>query len=280
MPDMEARRSARPWLIPMVMGAVRDYRWTTLERRMRLDYWIAYWNRSGDASVAWDDGSLRLGPDALVLIPPLVWIRRRGRGSFEQWWSHFTVPAQPACARPLRLPCAGSLGDLLDQGWQAAWRLGCQHPSTVAAWHAALGLALSQVAWRPPEPPASDEVITRLQADLLARGLPPVANAVLAHNLGMHEKSLCRRFRRATDTGLQEWLRQRRIDLAAAALADGQEVEAVATRFGFANRSHLTRVFTRSRGVGPGLFRRLAGAGTAALHHAQAGRTPADGRRR
>lgn len=261
MTVMEARRDPRPWLVPLVLGVVRDYRWPAPGPRLRVDFWVAYWNRSGEAVIEGDDGSLPLDEQGLVLIPPLAWVRRQARTPFDQWWCHFTLPAPGAIARPIRLPCAGQLGVRLRQSWRSAWSLGCQHPATVASWHAVLGLALTRIPWDTSRPDPGDRVIASLQAELLATGLPPVGNALLARRLGMHEKSLCRSFRRATGAGLQEWLRQRRIDRAALALADGQEVDAVVAAAGFADRSQFSRQFTRSRGIGPGLFRRLARSG-------------------
>lgn len=258
MPVMEARRSRSPWLIPLVLGVVRDYQWNSLNQRLRMDFWIGYWNRSGDAVVEWDNGSMALDPGGLILIPPLVWVRRRCRGAFDQWWCHFTIPAQSSSACPIRLPCAGGLGIGLRRCWREAWRHGCQHPATVAAWHAVLGLALTQIPWETAAPDPLDHQISELQADLLAQGLPQIANAVLAKRWGMHEKSLCRRFSRATGCGLQAWLREQRIAQAARALTEGQPVDEVTKRFGFTDRSHFSRLFTRSRGIGPGLFRRLA----------------------
>ena len=66
-----------------------------------------------------------------------------------------------------------------------------------------------------------------------------------------------RQFRRTTGLPPHKWLLKRRIEVAKEKLADRRlSLSDVAAACGFADQSHLTRVFTRMVGVSPGAWRR------------------------
>jgi AraC-like DNA-binding protein len=66
-----------------------------------------------------------------------------------------------------------------------------------------------------------------------------------------------RAFRRSTGAAPHNWLLTRRVDLAKEKLRDDRSsLLDVALACGFADQSHLTRVFTRMVGVSPGAWRR------------------------
>lgn len=84
----------------------------------------------------------------------------------------------------------------------------------------------------------------------------------LASLAGVHPVHLARRFRAQFGCSVTEYLRNLRLHAAAAALADeAQPVGAVAAATGFADQSHLCRVFRSAVGVSPSGYRSLARAG-------------------
>ena len=77
----------------------------------------------------------------------------------------------------------------------------------------------------------------------------------LARAAGLSPFHLIRVFRKATGMTPHNWLVDRRVHLACNLLRDGLSATHVAARCGFADQSHLTRVFKSRLGVTPGQFR-------------------------
>ena len=86
----------------------------------------------------------------------------------------------------------------------------------------------------------------------------------LARDAGVHAVHLTREFRRYYGTSVVGYIQRERVGRAADALAGGSiPISHVALLAGFADQSHLTRVFKRGLGVTPGAFR--AGAARAGV---------------
>jgi len=104
-------------------------------------------------------------------------------------------------------------------------------------------------------------------------GAPMIANA-----LGISERYVYAVIR-SSGVSLGDWIRQQRVDAAAALLAgssaDRLSIAAVAHRFAFADHSHFTRSFRAVRGMTPSEWRRVA-AQTAA-GDGESGHLPAGG---
>lgn len=113
------------------------------------------------------------------------------------------------------------------------------------------------------------------EAIAVPRGSPPVATALrllagsvdatvplanLAAAAGCHAHSLLRRFRAETGTSPHAWHLRHRVALACLDLEQSDDsIEAIAERYGFCDRHHFSRVFTRYRSVAPATYRRTAG---------------------
>jgi len=79
----------------------------------------------------------------------------------------------------------------------------------------------------------------------------------VARECGLSVSHFSRSFRRSVGAAPQNWLLTRRVDAAKEKLRDGRlSLLNVALDCGFADQSHLTRVFTRMVGVSPGAWRR------------------------
>lgn len=249
----------RPWFEPVVVGVRRAYAW---ERpylaRQRVRYAQAYWNPGPGAAVTVEGERLELDRRALVLIPAGAWFQRENLAPFDHWWAHLRLRARPARPGAQQVAVEGELERLLDGLWRRSWAEGVATPAAQAEAHAALALALARIAWAGDERGGAHPHLGELLRDLEAEGWPHLGNDRLAARVGMHPKAFCRLFRQEAGTPPQDWLRARRLELAAELLEQGLSVDEVAAGGGFADRSHFTRLFRQHHGVGPGYYRRLA----------------------
>jgi AraC family transcriptional regulator len=96
-------------------------------------------------------------------------------------------------------------------------------------------------------------VTDAIRADLKA----PLKIADLAHDAGVHPVSLARAFRRHYGCSPADFIRRLRVEAARSTLARTDlPLSAVARLAGFADQSHLTRIFRRTVGTTPGCYRR------------------------
>jgi AraC-like DNA-binding protein len=82
--------------------------------------------------------------------------------------------------------------------------------------------------------------------------------AELAALAGLGKFQLLRRFRKAYGTTPHDWLLQRRADRARGLIRQGLGLAEAAASTGFADQSHMTRVFMRRFGFTPGTWRDAA----------------------
>ncbi len=78
--------------------------------------------------------------------------------------------------------------------------------------------------------------------------------AELAGLCGLSRFQLIRGFMRATGLTPHAYMIQRRIDLARRLIGDGMALAEAAADSGFADQSHMTRIFTGKYGVSPGAY--------------------------
>lgn len=110
-------------------------------------------------------------------------------------------------------------------------------------------------AWLPPHPRAAirrvkDYVDRTLDGDLALSRLAAVACLSPFH--------FQRVFHDETGMPIHAWVMQRRVRQALDLVAAGEPLGEIAAACGFADQSHLTRIFRRSVGVTPGRLRRRA----------------------
>lgn len=80
----------------------------------------------------------------------------------------------------------------------------------------------------------------------------------LASVAGVHSAHLSRVFRKQYRCSIGQYVRRLRIDLAARELVESpRSIAEIATRFGFADQSHFSRVFVKLIGLTPGRYRKL-----------------------
>lgn len=75
---------------------------------------------------------------------------------------------------------------------------------------------------------------------------------------GISKYQVLRRFQKAYGLPPHAWLLQQRAERARRLIRDGSGLALAATSAGFADQSHMTRVFVRQFGFTPGAWRRAA----------------------
>jgi AraC-like DNA-binding protein len=102
--------------------------------------------------------------------------------------------------------------------------------------------------------PFTSASISRSKALVDDNPTAAVTLADLARESGMSRFQLLRGFAKATGLTPHAYLVQRRIHLARRLIAGGAPLAQAATDSGFADQSHMTRIFVRKYGITPGAF--------------------------
>ncbi|MDB5849810.1 MAG: transcriptional regulator, AraC family-like protein, partial [Rhodoferax sp.] len=101
-----------------------------------------------------------------------------------------------------------------------------------------------------------DPVLTQAH-DHLADGAGEAPSlATLAHEAGLSKYQLLRRFASAYGITPHAWLLQRRAEQARSLIVRGEGLAQAAAAAGFADQSHMTRIFARQFGFTPGAWQR------------------------
>jgi AraC family transcriptional regulator len=107
----------------------------------------------------------------------------------------------------------------------------------------------------------SDDPLTRVRDRLRDGYGEDLRLSALAAEVGLHPAHLARRFRARYSNSIGEYLRRVRVERVIAELSRPDAVmpslAELALRCGFADQSHLTRVFRRHTGTTPARYRRL-----------------------
>jgi AraC-like DNA-binding protein len=126
------------------------------------------------------------------------------------------------------MQCDQSLLHLL-----AAMRRGTRHPAPITSAPHAIALARSLI---------DDDPAASLTLDDLARAS------------GLSRFQVLRGFVKATELTPHAYLVQRRIALARRLIGGGSTLADAAAASGFADQSHMTRIFVRKYGLSPGAY--------------------------
>jgi AraC-like DNA-binding protein len=105
-----------------------------------------------------------------------------------------------------------------------------------------------------PAPRAMDRVRARLADELLE----PPSLAGLASMEGLSKYQLLRRFEKTYGMPPHAWLLAQRAERARRLVRDGMSLALAAAASGFADQSHMTRVFVRHFGFTPGAWQKAA----------------------
>jgi len=121
----------------------------------------------------------------------------------------------------------------------------------------ACALLLDRHTTRRPWREAPGEV-RKVRDRLADDSAQPPTLAELASIAGLSRFQVLRRFEKTYGVPPHAWLLQRRAELARALIREGSGLAAAAAACGFADQSHMTRVFARQFGFTPGAWRKAA----------------------
>jgi AraC-like DNA-binding protein len=168
--------------------------------------------------------------------------------------SDFTGGREVAITRPviadapLRTALLASFAQL-GRRRHAADALACEE-ALVRTW----GLLLARHGSAPPGEQAAGDV-ARVRECLADDLLATPSLAQLASLVGLSRFQVLRRFRAAYGLPPHAWLQQQRAERARSLIRTGASLADAAAASGFADQSHLTRVFVRHFGFTPGAWR-------------------------
>ncbi|MBV6458410.1 MAG: hypothetical protein HONBIEJF_01537 [Fimbriimonadaceae bacterium] len=104
-----------------------------------------------------------------------------------------------------------------------------------------------------------NSIVDRAQEWIDGRFLEPINLSAAARGIGVHPSHLARGFRSQLGVSVGDYIRDRRLEWARTRLADPTlKIAQIAIEAGFADQSHLTRLFTARYGRTPGAMRRDA----------------------
>ena len=226
-------------------------------------YWRLYWNKVPGASIELADGArYELTARRVHLIPAWVRFSHDTVGPIEHHYVHVGIVGVTAVTirriftEPFTLshdPQAEALAAAVSSPPPQAVAI-CRAKAAV---HAALASVLTSLS--------GDEVLLLDAPVRLAPALnridehPGLDNgrAELAKCCHMSEDHFGRLFRKSVGSTPAQYVLERRIAAATQALIFTDEsIDQIADRLGFANRYHLTRMFTRRMGISPAAYRR------------------------
>ncbi len=222
-------------------------------------YWRLYRNAEPGWSIRHRGQTTALVPDRVILIAPETVYVGIGRTPCRHLWIHATGDGLMGGATPGIFSLDGDAVAMpLCSAVNATEESAGRRMLAVAL----LLVAVSRVADRIGQSPRRSASVAAAMA-LAERHLHRrLDNTELARAAGMQRNSFVRRFH--TEVGLtpQHWHQGRRIKAACLALERGDAtIDDIAAGYGFCDRHHFTRVFTRLRGIAPAAYRRSAGTG-------------------
>ncbi len=226
---------------------------------VRSPYWRLYYNHDPGWFVRWEARRFRLGPTTVVLIPAGATFDCVGNAGVSHLWLHFSP--QHWFAEGTQAPCSVPLTPLMRaaiSNTTAAHQAGQSDTRRARLYHAASALVHATFA-QPQAPRAVTHpehmqgLLTFIDENLAG----DLENADLARRAAMSTEHFSRWFKSVVGSPPAVYVRRVRVRQAARILSLGNEsIEDVAALCGFANRYHLSRVFSQQLGCGPAAFRR------------------------
>jgi len=225
----------------------------------KLPFWRLYWDSAPGAIIRYQEQTVALTPERIVLVPPNTELSQRlDRGPVTHFGAHFVTDA-PFNRLHSRLyifkaeTCLLSAITTLPPDEED--RL-INNPSLSTAVRGLICVLLSKI-------PATELQSLQLPERLIANMALIEANLQcalsyqeLARHMGVSVSTMFRRYQSELGLSPQEYLRQKRVEKACMLLHDQQQsIEQIADKTGFCDRYHFTKVFTAHTGESPARFR-------------------------
>ncbi len=228
------------------------------------DYAVLAITESGEAAGLEGEQGGRLGPGAVLLIPPRVVHAARSVGSSPWEYRAFYLSAERFDS------AAGAHGrtamtTVIHHAPRLARRLRELHRDLEAGADAAVTASLDATlrdlaplfdrAVSAKGERRTNGAVQRVRSLIDHAPLHRWSLGSLARAVGVSPFHLCHSFRRELGTTPYAYALQRRVGVARERLATAGTISQVAHDLGFADQSHLTRLFLRVFGVSPGEYR-------------------------
>ena len=219
-------------------------------------YWRIYHNAVKGWSINQSGRVTELTPERVIVVPPEVVYTTDGTCPTSHLFIHFSLRGLAAAPRgevvavPVRDAVAGAIEALRSAPAELPrWQ---QQALTLAVIGASIGsLPRTQLVEN-----VHGESVAVAIAHLAGHLDRPVSNDELAELVGMNTNAFIRRFRHEIGDTPHRYHLRARIDRAAIELVHTEDpIEDIASKTGFCDRHHFSRVFSRYRGMAPARYR-------------------------
>ena len=190
-----------------------------------------------------------------VLIPPHTHLACGNTATFGQLFLHFRLePGLAGHGDKLYFAKADAALDRLARTLRQALQTDTTTLDVALRAQALLSLALLTVPEADWAPRWEDARITAAAAAIRAAYPSKLANAVLAHQAGLHPGAFIRLFRQTTGHTPGEFLANLRLEEACTLLHSSElSIDEVAAKTGFSDRGYFSRRFAARIGISPAL---------------------------
>jgi len=220
-------------------------------------FWRLYYNAKSGHRVVFNDQTIELAPDHLVLIPDHLVFDSEGLGSVPHFWMAFSVGLYLKHGGPRVLKVRAEEAQLINRicrsftGPGRGDRFSIFHQSA-ALLH--LVIARPEIGW--DEQPRSSSAL-KVAAHISRNFAGKLDVPGLAKLAGVSPRALSDLFQREYHVSPTRFISRVRVSEAAKMLVETElPLDVVAQRTGFPNRFYLTRVFTKLTGKAPACYRR------------------------
>jgi AraC-like DNA-binding protein len=243
---------------------------------VQSSFWRFYFNTREGAALDLESGLYPLHKEQLYFVPAGVRFSCRNTQRLQHFYVHFDLLGLPSVAlrelfaSPIQVRASPTLvrstkrlaqdlrvlakAQTLDIGWQ------CRIKSLL---YEALWVYLSHT---PLETQERLRQLTQSHAPVLPAMQhiennlsQPISNAELAQLCYLSEDYFIRRFRECVGQSPSQYIRERRVTLAAQQLLfSGASIDDIAAATGFGNRFYFSRVFARQMGISPAAYRKTS----------------------
>lgn len=214
-------------------------------------YWRLYYNREPGWHMEYRGQVIPMMPEVIHMIAPETVYQGTGPSPVRHVFAHFTIDGLGHWIEPgvWTWPLDPVIDGMLQAIGTPRWELQVQALALTLISRIDVPSQSSQL-YSPP----ITAVLALLEDSLTER----VTLDEMARHADMHPHAFVRRFHAELGMPPQAWHRQRRIAATCVDLDRSDEsIDAIAERYGFCDRHHFSKVFSKVRGHGPGAYRNI-----------------------
>lgn len=222
-----------------------------------LPIWHLYWSKTPGARLIFPDRIISLEADTICLLPPYTVFATDAEQFFEHFFLDFILDGElfeHLKREPLQFPASEYIRQLDDC-------LSVQlSPLSACSLIFSLLLKIGPEHFMSKEQSAIDQrilhALNRIYVMLDSGRIGTFDNHALSHFAGMSVDNFQHLFRREMGISPKRYITNLRLELAIRLLKPQKlSIEEIASRTGFANRSHFSKAFKAALGVSPAQLR-------------------------